>query len=75
MFPRDHSQPLVQRPGQMGLRRHRLVQAGTLLPGVHGVSEDRAGSLDGVKLTRAVGAAAHDRTCFYGVNFQFSVNY
>ena len=48
---------------------------GLYFPVYTAYSEDRAGSLDGVKLTRAVGAAAHDRTCFYGVNFQFSVNY
>jgi hypothetical protein len=51
-------------------------EQGLYFPVYTAYSEDRGGSLDGFKLRELfVRPHAHDQTLFYGVNFEFSVNY
>ena len=51
-------------------------EQGLYFPVYTAYSEDRGGSLNGFKLRELfVRPHAHDQTFFYGVNFEFSVNY
>jgi hypothetical protein len=51
-------------------------EQGLYFPVYTAYSEDRGGSLNGFKLRELfVRPHAHDHTFFYGVNFEFSVNY
>ena len=60
----------------MGLWRRPVVRAGALFSGVLRLFTGRGGSLNGFKIRELfVRPHAHDHTFFYGVNFEFSVNY
>src|SRR5579863_9989472 len=51
-------------------------EQGLYFPVYTAYSDDRGGSLNGVKIRELfVRPHAHDHTLFYGVNFEFSVNY
>ena len=51
-------------------------EQGLYLPVYTAYSDGRGGSIDGFKLRELfVRPHAHDQTFFYGVNFEFSVNY
>jgi hypothetical protein len=52
------------------------MEQGLYFPVYSGYSEGRGGSLNGFKIRELfVRPHAHDHTFFYGVNFEFSVNY